>query len=105
MLFNQENYLQIKQACESKRDIEFIAPIGLTAFSPEEVPQEWTAYTPCVMTPQDYAQVFVKAGFDARGELTKLELKVQLDGGIIKYKSHEIDQVALKVTWLATSNT
>jgi hypothetical protein len=103
MLFNQENYLQIKQACESKHEIEFVAPIELTAFSAESLPQEWTAYPPCILPPQGYAQVFVHAGSDARGALTKLELVVHLDGGRILYKAHGNGQVALKVTWPTTN--
>ncbi|MBT9538729.1 hypothetical protein [Thiobacillus sp.] len=104
MLFNQENYLQIKQACESKREIEFIAPIEITAFSAESAPREWTAYPPCILPPQGYAQVFVQAGSDARGALIKLELVVHLDGGRILYKAQSKDQVALKVTWPAPLN-
>ena len=104
MLFNQENYLQIKQACESKREIEFVAPIEITAFSAESVPQEWTAYPPCMLPPQGYAQVFIHAGSDAKGALTKLELVVHLDGGRILYKAHGNAQVALKVTWPTTTN-
>ncbi len=104
MLFNQENYPQIKTACESKNEIEFEAPRELTAFATSSAPLEWTAYPPCALPPEGYAQVFVHAGADAKGELTRLELLVHLDGGRILYKAQANDRVALKVTWPHVSN-
>jgi len=43
--------------------------------------------------------VFVKAGNDKRGELTRLELMVHLDGGRILYKKSGHNEVLVKVTW------
>ena len=43
--------------------------------------------------------VFVHAGNDAKGSLTKLELLNHLDGGRVLYKAFENQQVAIKVTW------
>jgi hypothetical protein len=104
MLFNQENYPQIKSACENKTEIEFEVPEEITAFSSGSAPLEWTAFPPCLLPPEGYAQVFVYAGSDAKGALTRLELLVHLDGGRILYKAQNNNLVALRVTWPKVSN-
>jgi len=99
MLFNQENYNAIRDACKSKNEIEFEVPLAITAFSSSSAPPEWTAYPPCILPPEGYAQVFLHAGSDAQGALTRLELVVHLDGGCILYKAKGSDLVSLRVTW------
>ena len=66
-------------------------------------PPEWTAYPPCILPPEGYAHVFLYAGSDAQGALTRLELVVHLDGGRILYKAKGSDLVALRVTWPSDS--
>ncbi|USY23667.1 hypothetical protein NIZ92_10010 [Alcaligenes sp. 1735tsa3] len=58
-----------------------------------------STYPPCLLPPEDYAQVFVHAGNYARGYLTKLELLIHLDVGKILYKAIDNQKVAIKVTW------
>jgi hypothetical protein len=97
--FNASNYPTIKQACDSREEIEFIIDKSATAFSESEAPDEWTAYPPACLPPEGYAQVFVHSGNDKRGALTRLELVVHLDGGRILYKKRGEAQVSLKITW------
>lgn len=99
MFFDQENYTAIRDACKSKSEIEFEVPRAITAFSSSSAPSEWTAYPPCILPPEGYAHVFLHAGSDAQGALTRLELVVHLDGGRILYKAKGSDLVALRVTW------
>jgi len=99
MEFNSENYSAIKMACEGKEEIEFVVEKSATAFSESEAPESWTAYPPACLPPEGYAQVFVHAGSDKRGALTRLELLVHLDGGRILYKRSGENSVSLKVTW------
>ena len=99
MEFNIENYNTIKIACESKEEIEFVVEKSATAFSEADAPEEWTAYPPACLPPEGYAQVFIFAGNDKRGALTRLELLVHLDGGRILYKRSGENTVSLKVTW------
>jgi hypothetical protein len=99
MEFNLDNYSTIKSACESKKEIEFFVDKSATAFSESEAPDEWTAYPPALLPPEGYTQVFVYAGKDKRGALTKLELLVHLDGGRILYKKSGEAKVSLKITW------
>jgi hypothetical protein len=99
MLFNPQNYTAIKAACESRQEIEFTAEKADTAFAEGDAPLAWKAYPPALLPPQGYAQIFLHAGNDARGALTRLELIVHLDGGRILYKANGKHQVDLKVTW------
>ncbi len=99
MEFNIENYNTIKIACENKEEIEFVVEKSATAFSESDAPAKWTAYPPACLPPEGYAQVFIYAGNDKRGALTRLELLVHLDGGRILYKRSGENAVSLKVTW------
>ena len=99
MEFNKENYSTIKEACTNRKEIEFFTPITDTAFENGKAPDDWTAYPPCMLPPEGYAQVFVYAGSDAKGSLTKLELLIHLDGGRVLYKALENQQVGIKATW------
>lgn len=101
MLFDQESYKTIRDACKSKSksEIEFEVPRAITAFSSGSAPSEWAAYPPCILPPEGCANVFRHAGSDAQGALTRLELVDHLDGGQILYKAKGSDLVALRVTW------
>ena len=99
MLFNQANYAQIRAACESKTDMELEVPRSATAFAESQAPLEWTAYPPCILPPEGYAQVFVHSGADLRGAVTRFELTVHLSGGRILYKAKDHELVSMKVTW------
>jgi len=99
MEFNKENYSAIKDACTNRKEIEFFAPIAATAFENSQAPEDWSPCPPCMLPPEGYAQVFVHAGSDARGSLSKLEILIHLDGGKVFYKAIENQQVAIKVTW------
>lgn len=101
MEFNKDNYSAIQEACKNREEIEFFAPIACTAFEKSKAPNDWTAYPPCLLPPEGYAQVFVHAENDARGSLTKLELLIHLDGGRVLYKAIDNQKVAIKVTWPA----
>lgn len=101
MLFNAANYPKIKEACDKRVEIEFDAPIEITAFasSAETVPREWKAFPPTVQPLEGYAKIFAEASPDARGELMKLELHVHLDGGRVLYRSAPNSFVTIKITW------
>ncbi|QYJ93350.1 hypothetical protein [Shewanella spartinae] len=99
MEFNQKNYPTIKKSCEEKQGIGFFVSKSATCFSDSEAPSDWTAYPPASLTKEAYAQIFVHAGTDARGTLTKLELAVHLDGGRILYKKRDDKFVDIQVTF------
>ena len=101
MLFDAANYPKIKEACEKHVDIEFEAPIEITAFASRAdlVPTEWKAFPPMAKSAEDYARIFALAWPDARGELMKLELHVHLDGGRVLYKSAPNNCVLIRITW------
>lgn len=99
MIFNVENYASIKSVCNKKAEIEFDAPLDLTAFNSSNVPNVWTPYPPAQMLPEEYARLLVYLGSDAKGTLTKLELLIYLNGGVILYKKNGSDYVSLKVIW------
>jgi len=103
MIFNQQTYPQIKSACEAKQPVEFDVERSATAFAAGQAPAQWTAYPPALLPPEGYANVFLHAGNDARGTLTRLELVVHLDGGRILYQANGVELVTLRVTWPATS--
>lgn len=99
MEFNKRNYSAIREACTNRKEIEFFAPITATVFEGSKAPEDWTSYPPCMLPPDGYAQVFVHSGNDAKGSLTKLELLIHLDGGLVLYKAIEDQKVGIKVTW------
>lgn len=99
MKFDKHDYSTIRQACQSRAEIEFQAPKKITAFAESEPPSEWTAYPPCLLPPEGYAQVFIQSGADLRGALTRLELVVHLDGGRVLYRKESEDSVGMKITW------
>lgn len=101
MIFNAENYPQIRDACMKHLEIQFEAPIEITAFASSNVPvpDEWRAFPPAALPPEGYAQIFALASRDAQGELMKLELLVHLDGGRVLYKKAANNIVSLKITW------
>lgn len=99
MEFNEDSYSRIKTACMNRQEIEFLAPIAITAFEKSAAPEEWTAYPPCLLPPEGYAYVLANAGNDARGSLMKLELLIYLDHGRVFYKAAANQQVAIKVSW------
>lgn len=102
MDFNRDTYPQIKQACDQKVSIEFDVDRDATAFVDSDAPIEWTPYPPAHLSTKDYAQVIHRAGNDARGTLTKLELHVHSTGGKIFYKKSGNDRITLRVTWPAS---
>ena len=104
MKFDKHDYPAIRHACESKQEIEFEALKEDTGFATSSLPppSDWTAYPPMFLPPEGYAQVFIRAGNDARSELMQLELLVHLDGGRILYKGNGPDSVLLRVTWPIT---
>lgn len=99
MEFNEENFTTIKEACEQRNEIDFWVEKSVTAFSDSSAPDDWTAYPPVTLPPKGYAEIFLFAGSDKKGELMKLELLVHLDGGRILYKKDGNDKVLLKITW------
>lgn len=99
MEYNAENYNAIREACEKRTEFELIASKSATVFSDGKAPDDWTAYPPCMLPPEGYAQVFYKGANDARGTLMKLELMIHLDGGKVFYKAMENELVVLKITW------
>ena len=99
MQFNAENYQAIREACEKREETEFWADKADTLFAGSEAPETWTAYPPCSLPKELYAQVFVYAGTDKRGALTRLELLVHLDGGRVYYQAQGEEAVSLKITW------
>ena len=99
MKFDRENYPTIKEACENKKNIDFYVEKLATGFNKDNIPSNWTAYSPASLTREAYAQIFIGAGNDARGTLTKLELAVHLDGGRIEYKEKDEAHINLRVTF------
>lgn len=99
MKFNAQNYPSIKASCQNKEEIEFYVDKNATAFANTEAPDAWEAYPPACLPPEGYAQLFVYAGNDKRGTLTKLELIIHLDGGRILYRKRGHEHVSLKITW------
>ena len=104
MEFTQETYETIKAACLEKQNIEFKANASFTHFSSDAIPQDWTAFPPCLLPPDGYSQVFAFAGTDARAALTRLELLVHLDGGRILYKDSGQGFVAIRIVWPAPAS-
>ncbi len=99
MEFNENDYPAIINYCGDKQDVEFEAAKEITAFASGEAPDDWTAYPPALLPSEGYAQVILLSGADVRGALTRLELTVYLNGGIIFYKKNGPDKVSLKITW------
>lgn len=103
MRFDQDDYPEIKNACENKLQVEFQVKKEITAFSGSEAPDDWTAYPPAFLPPEGYAQVFYHSGSDLKGALIRLELIVHLDGGRILYKKNGPDEISMKITWPANA--
>lgn len=105
MELNSTTYQQIQIACERRQNTQFDVERSATAFAEVQAPVVWTAYPPALLSKKDYAQVFHYAGSDSKGVVTKLELKVYLDGGRIEYQECGADLVSLRITWPQVEKT
>jgi hypothetical protein len=99
MHFDSKSSRSIIDACLQKQELDFTVDIAATAFNNEDLPKEWTAYPAPMLSPDAYAAIFANLETNAKDALTRLELRVDLDGGVILYRKESDSLVGIRVTW------
>ncbi|WP_155984439.1 MULTISPECIES: hypothetical protein [unclassified Thioalkalivibrio] len=101
MKFEGQNCQVIRQAVQSKQDIEFKADISNTIFADNEAPEDWTEYPPSILSDTDFAKVKAVLAIDGsvRAALHRLEQTAHEQGAKVYYKALDGDTVSIKVEW------
>jgi hypothetical protein len=101
MKFEGQYCKVIRQAVQSKQDIEFEADRSNSIFADSEAPEDWTEYLPSILSNTDLARIKAVLGTNGgvRAALHRLEQTAYEQGAKVYYKALDGETVSIKVEW------